>query len=172
MKRGAVLSPCGTWRYELPREWGNGNRLVVVMLNPSTADAEKDDPTIRRVIGFAKSHGFGNLLVLNIFALRSTDPDGLRVAQDPVGPDNDAHIHEALSRPGTPALAAWGSMGDQWDPARQRAAAVLNLAPLASWFCLGTTKNGHPRHPLYIAGSTRFAPYRVERGLAAAKVQP
>jgi len=173
MKRGAVLSPCGTWRYELPREWDIGNRLVVVRcLNPSTADAEKDDPTIRRVIGFAKSHGFGNLLVLNIFALRSTDPDGLRVAQDPVGPDNDAHIHDALSIPGTPALAAWGSMGDQWDPARQRAAAVLNLAPLASWFCLGTTKNGHPRHPLYIAGSTRFAPYRVERGLAAAKVQP
>ena len=99
VKRGAVLSPCGTWRYELPREWGNGNRLVVVMLNPSTADAEKDDPTIRRVIGFAKSHGFGNLLVLNIFALRSTDPDGLRVAQDPVGPDNDAHIHEALLDP-------------------------------------------------------------------------
>lgn len=151
MIRKASFSDCGTYRYELIRTWGSDERphLTVVMLNPSTADERVDDPTVRRVIRFAQAWGFDGCRVLNVFALRSTDPKALARHQDPVGPLNDSTIGFHLQfarRQRETVLAAWGA-----DPAaRGRAASVLGLVPGVRWVCLGVTKDGSPRHPLYV----------------------
>jgi hypothetical protein len=95
---GATFDPTGAYRYALWRVWdGNRPPLVFVMLNPSIADAERDDPTIRRCLGFACAWGYGALTVVNLFALRATCPHTLRRAADPVGPDNDEHLRAALA---------------------------------------------------------------------------
>ena len=112
----AVFSefPVGaTYRYALERRWDHMRPyLVMVMLNPSTADAVRDDPTIRRCVGFAKKARAGGLLVLNLFAYRATDPRELREAADPVGPENDEIIKRHLDGmslyEGTKVVAAWG----------------------------------------------------------------
>src|SRR5262245_19133112 len=93
----ALISPCGLYRYWLTRTWDNSLRRVCwVMLNPSTADAEQDDPTIRRCVGFARSWGAGGIIVVNLFAFRASDPKALLRAADPVGPDNDGHILKSV----------------------------------------------------------------------------
>lgn len=151
----ATFSPGRTYRYALTRRWAPTRPLAVfIMLNPSTADAFNDDPTIRRCISFAKSWTAGGLLVLNLFGLRATDPTVLRRHHDPVGPDNDPVIVERLSadEPVGPVICAWGAHPG----VAERADRVLTLLrnrcirPL----CLGTTKAGHPRHPLYMRGDT------------------
>src|SRR5687768_16866498 len=117
-KRGARFSACRTYRFELWRIWDeDGPKLNVIGLNPSTADENLDDPTIRRCIGFARDWGFGGLVMTNLFAYRSTDPKGLAAVDDPVGPNNDYHL-EIAACSGTP-LAAWGAH----PLARERAAA-------------------------------------------------
>ena len=93
----AVLSPCGAYRYLLTRRFGPGKKLATfVMLNPSTADAERDDATIRKCVGFARSWGCAGLQVVNLFAFRATDPTDLRMADDPVGPENDVWLGRAI----------------------------------------------------------------------------
>jgi hypothetical protein len=162
----ARLSPCALYRYELTRAWDDGvlfasrGELVVVMLNPSTADAERDDPTIRRVVGFAKRDGFSSLRVLNLFALRSTNPNAL-VHEAAVGPDNDQALRDALAAAvarDVPVLAAWGA--SPWTVAR--VPHVLALVPGVTWVCLGRTKDGAPRHPLYVAGDQPLVPFDSE----------
>src|SRR5688500_18287560 len=110
MIKKATLSACGRYRYHLERRWAT-HVLPIVMLNPSTADAEIDDPTIRRCMGFAKRDGYGGIAVCNLYALRSPSPDDLWRADDPYGPDNG----EALRRLALyasvntlPILCAWG----------------------------------------------------------------
>ncbi len=98
MNRSAFLSECGVYRYELTRTWGDGDRLLWIMLNPSTADADLDDPTIRRVIGFSRGFGYSGAIVANLFALRSTDPKALRTHPDPVGPANNAMLAQLARR--------------------------------------------------------------------------
>ena len=142
----ALLSPCGTYRYSLNRSWGHGATVLFVMLNPSVADGSRDDPTIRRCVGFAKAWGFGALSVANLFAMRSTDPSVLLSAPDPVGPDNDAVIFE-LARRASLVVAAWGAH----KAGACRVADVRRLLPKP--VCLGLTSSGHPRHPLYAPGS-------------------
>lgn len=150
----ATFSPCRTYRYALTRRWeeDDSDGVAFLMLNPSTADAMADDPTIRRCVGFAKTWGFGGLLVLNLFALRATDPKQLYGHDDPVGPDNDAVIGGWLDRLSGPVVAAWGVHGAY----RQRHAEVTDLvrAHGKQLMCLGATKDGHPKHPLYVAAST------------------
>lgn len=142
--RSAVLSPCGTYRYELARRWSNGPLVSWIMLNPSTADADADDPTVRRCIRFAQSWGYGGLVIRNLFALRATDPAALDRHPDPVGPDNDTYLarcaHEELT------VAAWGARGGP------RGQAVLNLLDRHGVLpCqLAATSDGQPRHPLYL----------------------
>ena len=150
----AKLSPCGVYRYTLFRDLGmQGPPLTAVMLNPSTADAQKDDPTIRRLTGFAKSWGLGSLLVLNLFAIRATDPRDMMAAEDPVGPLNDETIRHALQLAkdeDRAVLAAWGAHGGH----RQRDFYVTHkLVDGVDWRCLGMTHQGHPRHPLYVPKS-------------------
>lgn len=131
--------------------------MVFVMLNPSTADAEVDDPTIRRCISFAKREGCGRMSVLNLFALRSTDPKELKKHPKPTGPDNDEYIQAFLNMgrmfPDKYIfVAAWGSHGVYKDRDYQVRLMFRNAAVLLH--CLGKTKSGHPRHPLYVKGDT------------------
>jgi hypothetical protein len=118
------------------------------MLNPSTADAHHDDATIRRCIGFARSWGFGGVEIVNLFAYRARDPRELLRVADPVGPRNARFIQMAIARAALVVLA-WGA-----HPSVSRRAA-LSL-PRAR--CLGLTRAGHPRHPLYLRRDARLVP--------------
>ncbi len=151
----ALLSPCGLYRYTLTRRWGEGAPMLFVMLNPSTADAAQDDPTIRRCVGFAKREGFGAIEVVNLFAYRATDPKVLAGVGDFVGPDNDTVIRDARGRAGL-IVAAWGSSVPAALRQRVRHIAML-LGPGA--LCFGVTADGSPRHPLYVKGDTAFVSY-------------
>lgn len=156
MKKHAVFSDCGNFRYRLWREWGLGSPLLFVMLNPSTADAFTVDPTIRRCIGFARRWGAGGITVVNLYGLRSTDPRALNVHPDPVGPDNDAVIGRVLSGDGIArVVAAWGAHGRADRVATVRALAAGAGVSLA---CLGRTKGCSPRHPLYVRGDADLLP--------------
>jgi hypothetical protein len=146
VSRDAVISTCGRYRYRLSRVWdGRSLPLVWIMLNPSTADAVDDDPTIRRCIGFAQREGCGGIEVLNLFALRATDPRALRSVRDPVGPDNDRWISEVL-HPHSRVIAAWGRNGDYLG---RNKFVIRNLRAMGIRIeCLGD----RPNHPLYIKG--------------------
>lgn len=159
MRRGALFSDCGLYRYRLTREWDDRPPLVFVMLNPSRADAEVDDPTIRRCIGFAHDLGFGGMTALNLFALRTPHPAELKTATDPVGPENDAHL-EALVHAGGTIIAAWGTHG----ALRGRDLAFRNLAQSADkeLLSLGRTRAGQPRHPLYIKAGKPLEPFPID----------
>src|SRR4051794_16373452 len=105
----AVLSPDGQYRYRLERTWeARAGTVTWIMLNPSTADAEVDDPTLTRCLSFTRAAGWGRLLVVNLFALRSTDPAQLAQHADPVGPRNLDHVREALQEANL-IVAAWGA---------------------------------------------------------------
>jgi hypothetical protein len=126
------------------------------MLNPSTADASRDDATIRRCASFSRAWGFGAMVVVNLFALRATDPRRLREAADPVGPRNDGAIRGAAG--GSDAVvAAWGRHGSL----RGRDERVLDLLRDHDVRLLGVNADGSPRHPLYLPASTRTRPMRV-----------
>lgn len=149
MKKDAVLSDDGLYRYILSRRWDAGRELGFIMLNPSTADAEVDDPTIRRCIGFAERWGYGGIAVANLFALRSTNPAALKAAPDPVGPINEEWI-SALVRESDLCIAAWGAhafAGARAKKVSERFGDQLS--------CLGVTKAGHPKHPLYLRADTQ-----------------
>lgn len=157
----AVISPCGTYRYELNRVWDwDSARSVVgwIMLNPSVADAEHDDPTIRRCMGFARRWGHGGIVVRNLFALRATDPRQLRRHPDPVGPVNPAHLAQAVHDAFT--VCAWGSHPMAAAPGKRLVDGLLSAG--VDVRCLGTTRNGHPRHPLYVKGDADPIPYPLD----------
>lgn len=148
IERGAVLSPCRRYRYQLTRTWDEKLPTVAfVGLNPSTADATIDDPTVRRCIGFARDWGFGALVLVNLFALRSTEPSKLYSAREPIGPENDRWLQLAGDNAET-VVAAWGVHGELHD----RGLAVQRVFPNLK--CLGKTRGGHPRHPLYLSKDT------------------
>jgi hypothetical protein len=144
IRSSATLSRCRQYRYTLTRTWDStGPTVVFVGLNPSTADAKIDDPTVRRCIGFARSWGFGKLILTNLFAFRSTDPNVLEHVADPIGPKNDQWI-ASTSEVADLTVVAWGIHGGL----QHRDQVVLEL--LREPHCLGTTKSGAPRHPLYL----------------------
>jgi len=161
--KAAEISACGRYRYTLTREWLTGAGTVLfVMLNPSTADASQDDRTIGRCIGFAQRWGYQRLAVVNLFALRSRDPDELLRADDPVGPDNDGWIG-ALAGAADLTVCAWGAH----KAARAaRADDVMDMLADAPVYCLGTTAGGLPNHPLYLPGDTELEHFgqALERG--------
>jgi hypothetical protein len=155
VSKWARLSEDRNYRYALGREWGSAPQtLVVVGLNPSTADETEDDPTIRRCVGFAKGFGCARLLMLNLFAYRSTDPAGLRKVLDPVGPENDRVLREVLDNPDALIVAAWGVHGKYLS----RDAEVRRLFK-GRLHHLGLTKDGHPKHPLYLRSDTLLTPW-------------
>jgi len=154
----ATFSACGRFRYRLGRTWGPGPPLLFVMLNPSTADAREDDPTLRRCIGFAQRAGFGALEVVNLFAYRATDPRELRAAGYPVGPRNDEHIVAAVHDSAAVCLA-WGTNATRL----ARVAEVLGLLRglRASPRCLRLTRDGCPRHPLRLPSACVLQPFGI-----------
>lgn len=162
-RSGAVISDCGRYRYVLTRHWLRGEGSVAfVMLNPSTADATIDDPTIRRCMGFAQRWGFGSLSVVNLYGLRATDPSALADADDPIGPDNDDWLHET-GWTADEVVLAWGA--HRFAVKREREAVeLLSRGRGERLKCLGLSANGHPRHPLYLRGDAeRFAYPRGEQ---------
>lgn len=143
----ARFSPCMRYRYELSRMWSmEASRFCMfVMLNPSTADAQIDDPTIRRCIGFAKSWGYDGLYVGNVYAYRSTDPSQLWTVDDPVGPDNDASLTK-LAEKADLVVAAWGANAKP-----ERIGCVLHaLRNANAVHFLAMTRAQQPKHPLYL----------------------
>lgn len=144
----ATFSPCRRYRYTLRRVWDQEKKVVLwIMLNPSTADAAVNDPTIRRCMGFAHAWGYGGIEVRNIFALRSTDPKALYTHPDPVGPEN-------VVVPASPFLlhvAAWGNHG----ALNGRGDEVVRAFASAGYAlcCLGMTKEKQPQHPLRLVST-------------------
>ena len=147
--REAVYSECGVYRYSLTAHWDDTlPRLVYVMLNPSKATELANDPTIERCERRARRLGFGAFTAVNIFALRETSPERLKAAAEPEGPENLAHIRSAVAEADM-ILAAWGVHGAHRGQAEGVLAELRKSGrPL---HVLGLTKDGHPRHPLYIA---------------------
>lgn len=152
IERDAVISDCGRYRYLLRRTWDHDRmRALFIMLNPSTADAEIDDPTIRSCVRLCRSWAFGGFEVVNLFAWRATKPDDLATAFDPIGPKNDVIIGAAVARCDIP-ICAWGAhkMAEaRAEPVRQ----IITVQRPAA-LCLGLTKGGAPKHPLYIKTGT------------------
>ncbi|MEW6777694.1 MAG: DUF1643 domain-containing protein [Bdellovibrionota bacterium] len=158
---GASFSHCGRYRYDLWRSFPNttGHRTVAfVMLNPSTADAVKNDNTIRRCISFAHDWKCYRLAVVNLFAFRSSNPAGLANVEDPIGPDNDRFITHWIRRADL-VIAAWGA---NKAVAMRKADVVTRLRNYNQIWCLGHTQDGSPRHPLYTPAGTRLVVYTGE----------
>lgn len=153
----AVFSEDRTYRYVLHRRWGRASRIALfVMLNPSTADEDSDDPTIRKCMGFAERWGFEGLTVVNLFAFRTAYPRELRLEHDPIGPDNDKWIQDLASSELATVIVAWGRWGAEYE--RRVRDVVRLLGRRRPVECIGTVAGGHPRHPL-------MAPYRSRRML-------
>ncbi len=155
----AVFSPCKKYRYLLGRVWGVSNneppRLAAfTLLNPSTADAFKLDPTLTRCMGFAERLGCQGMLIANVFAFRSTDPKKLLIVKDPVGPHNVAAIGWMLSHPHAAVdIAGWGAMSKKLFCSTSVIQTLV--AAHDTWlYCFGKTKAGHPKHPLYLRSDT------------------
>jgi len=147
----AIFDPTRTYRYRLTRLWGtlleDKGTITWIMLNPSTADEFQDDPTIRRCIGFSKQWGFSRLIITNLYGLRSTDPKQLLLSSNPIGDDNLYHIKKAVEESQF-IMAAWGAF--QLGIPQSILPTLKNL----ELHCLGTTKSGQPKHPLYIKADT------------------
>ncbi len=153
-----VFSPCRTYRYVLIRstsELAGRGFVNFVLLNPSTADEYRDDPTIRRCLGFARTWGYAHVAITNLYAFRSTDPLRLLEVDDPVGPKNDQHIGYIAGQSDL-VVAGWGA----WPAAVPRAAAVRALVSERGRVLhhIGLTNNGQPRHPLYVRATARPEP--------------
>ena len=157
LKKSAEVSECGQYRYRLSRRWGPGLPTLFIMLNPSTADAEIDDPTIRRCMGFAKSWGRDGIEVVNLFAFRATSPKDMQTAADPVGPENEVHVEEAVAEC-FEVICAWGAHGSfkAQDMVMQR---WLREAGVFQPYSLGETVDGQPRHPLYLKANLQPRSY-------------
>lgn len=150
----AIISEDGNYRYMLSRTGLGGSGICVfIMLNPSTADADIDDPTIRRCRGFASDWGFDQLVVVNLFALRTSNPQILYKALDPIGPDNDTHLlHYVRPVNADLVVGAWGAHGKFNNRGRDVKAVLYRYAIRLSH--MGLTQSGEPKHPLYLRKTT------------------
>lgn len=150
LEQSATISEDQQYRYSLARKVSDGERILLfVGLNPSTADAKLDDPTIRRCVGFAKLWGFSWLLMGNVYAFRSTDPKKLQTVENPVGSRNRNELDKMMAVSEL-VIAAWGNNS-----------LTAEAKEIADWIvkqdktkCLGQNKNGTPKHPLYLRAST------------------
>ena len=154
--RQTIISPCKQYRYVLWRCWDEKlPTLNFVMQNPSTADVSQDDATIRRCLGFAKDNKFGSIRVLNVFAYRATYEQALYKAPDPVGPSTESYLYRQARYPEIVVLA-WGNPLARLEQHYNR---VLEIFAGKTLYCLGTTKSGNPKHPLYLPRATRIVEF-------------
>jgi len=163
----AAFSPCRRYRWWLERQWDPGRpRLIFIGLNPSRADDQRDDPTLRRLVGFARSWGFGALEVLNLFARITASPALLRRSEDPVGVATDGWIQWrllALRAQRRPVVwLGWGNHGS-WRGRDREVLALLQISR-PTLACLGSTLAGQPRHPLYCAATQPLLPLAASCG--------
>ena len=143
VNKNATFSDCRKYRYALSRTWDSKKKTVLFIgLNPSTADENIDDPTIRRCINYAQNWGYGSLLMVNLFAYRATIPTELKNVKNPIGNDNDLHITELLKKADL-AVATWGNEGSLLNRDKDVKKIIPNL------MCLKINKSGQPAHPLY-----------------------
>ena len=154
INKTANFSSCRKYRYSLSRIWDKQKKFVLFIgLNPSTADEEMDDPTIRRCSGYAQKWGYGGFMMVNLFAYRTTLPSNLKKVKYPVGSENDKYIVK-LSKKADITVAAWGNNGNLYSRDKQ----ILSLVP--NLMCLKINKSGQPAHPLYLKKDlklTKFA---------------
>lgn len=158
--RSAVISPCGTYRYRLERDGYGIGKTAVIMVNPSTADGEQDDATIRKLKGFGQRNAWGRIIVGNLFAYRATDVKELAEVADPIGPENDEHLRRIIVSTEL-VIFAWGSSAKLPNRLRQRWRAVEALVRATGHqpYCLGTGRDGQPCHPLMLAYATPVRPW-------------
>jgi hypothetical protein len=156
---GARFSADRVYRYALWRTWDvEKPRMMVIGLNPSTADETTDDPTIRRCISFAKRDGFGGLSMLNLFAMRSTRPDQLTIVPDPIGAENDRYL-AAFAVTSRTVVCAWGAHSMvEWRARGMQVSQLLRELGV-QLSCFGVTKGSMPRHPLYLPRTTPIVSY-------------
>ncbi len=154
--RIASFSECGQYRYTLARIWdGMKPSILFVLLNPSTADAQQDDPTNRKCMYWAMRNGYGMLTFCNLFAWRSPYPKVMKAQPEPIGPANDEVIHEMIKSHKV-VVAGWGNDGGHMG----RDKVVLGFHD--SWMCVGTNKGGQPSHPLYMKNATELMRFPVD----------
>lgn len=147
IERGAAISACGAYRYHLWREWdGAARRMLLIMLNPSVADHERDDHTITKSIAIARHLGCGRLDVGNLAAFRSSHPADLKWAEDPVGPHNDRYLRRML-RSADLVVCAWGANADALPGRAETVRKMIRKAGREA-YALKLTNGGHPSHPL------------------------
>ena len=163
IKRSAIFSACGTFRLRLDRDLGRPGRSAAICgVNPSRADGEVDDHSIRKIYGFAVRNGIGRFAMVNKFAFVATDVRELHAASvaDPVGRENDAHIRAAFAEADV-VIVAWGSLTKLPPILRTRWRAVTAIAASLGkdLHCLGIANDGHPRHPLMLSYSTPLQPW-------------
>lgn len=153
MQSDATISRGGKYRYDLLRTWNADHPAVVfIMLNPSKADASVNDATIRRCMSFARWWGYGGIIVVNLFAIRSTDPSNIYLSPRPIGKDNDDYIAKHSS--GRDVICAWGNHGEYKNRGWKVFHRILRKQA-TSIKCLGMTKEGHPKHPLRLSKITK-----------------
>ena len=166
LTEGATFSPDKRYRYSLLRKFGDTmvRPAVFIMLNPSTADAHKNDPTITRCIGFAHAWGCDHLLAVNMFAFRSTDPVGLELNPVPVGPDNNEVIRVAIrhaTEHGRPVVCAWSNHGTLYR--RDGEVRRIFMEEGAQMHALQINGSGQPAHPLYLKKTLTPKPFDLPR---------
>jgi len=162
MIANAKFSTCNKYRYRLQRpvELEGSGIVVFIMLNPSTADEIVDDPTIRRCLGFARQINAYMIDVVNLFAYKATNPKELNEQHDPVGPENDKYISDSIYGADT-IICAWGTKGTLLDRDKQVYDLIVGTRRRADISCLGVTKEGHPRHPLYLSYKSTLQPFKI-----------
>ena len=162
MMNTCVFSQCRRYRYTLDHDESelpspSRDYVAWIGLNPSVADEQKLDPTLRRILAFTERLGFQRFVMLNLFALVSTDPRAMRTHADPVGPLNNEQILNACAAASL-VVCCWGSEGNR----QGRGQRVLELLAPRNFHCLGQTAAGHPRHPLYLSGNTPLMPFAID----------
>ncbi|MFJ5622931.1 DUF1643 domain-containing protein [Peribacillus loiseleuriae] len=161
----AVNDPTGLYRYSLIRKWGNSKILVFILLNPSTATAEVDDPTIERCIDYAIKWGYNNIEVVNLFAIRLTDSDALTEVNTPlIGKENNYYIKRAIKRADKVVLA-WGEKGVVKESGKKVLEMLHKYFVSKEMFCLNILKGGHPQHPLYVKSTAKPVVYPIKEQL-------
>ena len=155
-RSGAVVSPCGFYRLRLWRRWDLEKRVLLwIMLNPSTADASVDDPTILAICDFARRWGYGGIEVVNLYSYRTKSPEVLKSAGYPIGPGNNLTISALVQWRAEPdqrqrVICAWGSKAQP-----ERALAVYDMiSEFVTPCALAVNKDGTPKHPLYVKRDT------------------